>query len=253
MSSNPKHPAILACNKHVHVATLSSSGAVAEAVSRAISWKSSLECTSERHVSVSIGAYHWLSINLSTQGKFEESYGIIQSALKLDPNNHVILMNSSLPARKLGYYLIAETNTKLGLSLSPNYLLNWLSLYQTYLDQENKENEIKSLILDVESISDKDRNIYDLLVHYYWKKDKNKFESYLSAARSYIDNETRGEHNLDYYLITEGKLDDLLLTANQRFKDGRFNYNFCSNIFISDFFNDKKVASLIKLIQAGKD
>jgi len=198
-------------------------------------------------------AYHWLSINLSTQGKFEESYGIIQSALKLDPNNHVILMNSSLPARKLGYYLIAETNTKLGLSLSPNYLLNWLSLYQTYLDQENKENEIKSLILDVESISDKDRNIYDLLVHYYWKKDKNKFESYLSAARSYIDNETRGEHNLDYYLITEGKLDDLLLTANQRFKDGRFNYNFCSNIFISDFFNDKKVASLIKLIQAGKD
>ena len=99
--------------------------------------------------------------------------------------------------------------------------------------------EINS-ILDVESISDKDRNIYDLLVHYYWKKDKNKFESYLSAARSYIDNETRGEHNLDYYLITEGKLDDLLLTANQRFKDGRFNYNFCSNIFISDFLAKKK-------------
>jgi len=198
-------------------------------------------------------AYHWLAINLSTQGKFEESHAIIQSALKLDPNNHVILMNSALPAKELGKYSIAETNSKLGLSLSPNYYLNWLSLYQTYLAQENKKNEIEALISDVERITKNDRNIYDLLVHYYWKKDKNKYQSYLSAARSFIDNETRGTHNLDYFLITEGKLDQLLQTANQRFDDGRFNYNFNSNVFISDVLSDKRVSSLIKKIQEGKD
>jgi len=198
-------------------------------------------------------AYHWLAINLSTQGKFEESHAIIQSALKLDPNNHVILMNSAMPAKELGKYSIAETNTKLGLSLAPNYYLNWLSLYQTYLAQENKKNEIEALISDVERITNKDRNIYDLLVHHYWKKDKNKYQSYLSAARSFIDNETRGAHNVDYFLITEDKLDQLLQTANQRFDDGRFNYNFNSNIFISDVLSDKRVSSLIKKIQEGKD
>ncbi len=131
--------------------------------------------------------------------------------------------------------------------------MNWLSLYQTYLAQENKKNEIEALISDVERITNKDRNIYDLLVHHYWKKDKNKYQSYLSAARSFIDNETRGAHNVDYFLITEDKLDQLLQTANQRFDDGRFNYNFNSNIFISDVLSDKRVSSLIKKIQEGKD
>ena len=53
-------------------------------------------------------AYHWLGINLSAQGKFEEAHAILQSALKLDPNNHVILFNSALPAAELGKFEMAE-------------------------------------------------------------------------------------------------------------------------------------------------
>ena len=198
-------------------------------------------------------AYHWLGINLSTQGKYEESHAILQSALKLDPNNHVILMNSSWPAMNLGKFTLAEKNTELGLSVAPNYYLNWLILYHTYILQKDKEPEIELLINDIEQITNKNRDIYDVLVHYYWKKDQKKYQSYLSAARTYINNETRGAHNLDFFLITEGKLDQILQTANHRFDNGKFNYNFASNIFLSEVLSDKRVVTLIKKIQAGKD
>ena len=162
-------------------------------------------------------------------------------------------MNSSWPAMNLGKFNVAETNTKTGLTLAPNYYLNWLMRYHTYLLQENKDAEIEALISDIEEITNKDGNIYDVLVHYYWKKDRDKYQTYLTAARNYIENGTRGENNIEYYKITEGNLDEVLQTANQRFNDGRFNYNFSSNIFLTEFLSDEKVASLIKIIRAGKD
>ena len=162
-------------------------------------------------------------------------------------------MNSSWPAMNLGKFTVAETNTKTGLTLAPNYYLNWLLRYHTYLLQENKDAEIEALISDIEEITNKDGNIYDVLVHYYWKKDHDKYQTYLTAARNYIENGTRGENNIEYYKITEGNLDEVLQTANQRFNDGRFNYNFSSNIFLTEFLSDEKVASLIKTIRAGKD
>ena len=195
----------------------------------------------------------WLGINLSSQGKFEEAHAILQSALKLDPNNHVILFNSALPASELGKHSIAEENTKLGLTIAPNYYLNWSALYRTYKRQVNKESEIKGLIQDLEQISNKDRNIYDVLVHYNWKKDEAKYQSYLSAARTSIKNETRGEHTLDFYMITEGKIEQVVETALQRFNEGKFDYGFGSNLFISEVLSDERIASFIKKTREGKD
>ena len=198
-------------------------------------------------------AYHWLGINLSTQGKYEEAHAILQSALKLDPNNHVILFNSALPAAELGKFAMAEKNTQLGLTVAPNYYLNWSTLYRTYHRQGNKDKEMEDLIQDVEQISNKDRNIYDVLVHYYWKKDEEKYQNYLSAARAHIKNETRGEHTIDFYMITEGKVEQVVQTALQRFNEGKFDYGFGSNLFISEVLSDEKVASFIKKNQEGKD
>ena len=69
---------------------------------------------------------------------------ILQSALKLDPNNHVILFNSALPAAELGKFEMAEKNTQLGLTVAPNYYLNWTALYRTYHRQGDKDKEMEN-------------------------------------------------------------------------------------------------------------
>ena len=43
-------------------------------------------------------AYHWLGINLTSQGRYEEAYSTLKKALELDPDNHVILLNFSIPS-----------------------------------------------------------------------------------------------------------------------------------------------------------
>ena len=198
-------------------------------------------------------AYHWLAINLQIQGKHEEAFAIYQTALKLDPNNHVILMNSALPAMRLAKYNIAEKRCKLGLSLAPNYYLNWSFLYQAYIMQSNKVNEIKELIDEIENISNKNEDIYSILIHYYWKKDSEKYQSYLSAARNYNQNETRGKHKIDSYQITEGKIDEFIKLANERFDAGTFNYVFEANLFVNELKSDPRIQKLIKKIHNGKD
>ena len=198
-------------------------------------------------------AYHWLAINLQIQGKHEEAFATYQTALKLDPNNHVILMNSSLPAMRLGKYDIAVKRCKLGLSLAPNYYLNWSFLYQAYLMQESKENEIKALVSEVETISNKNKDIYSILTHYYWKKDTEKHQAYLAAARNYNKNETRGKHQIDAFLIAEGKIDEFIKLANERFDAGTFDYVFEANLFVNEVKSDPRIQKLIKKIHNGKD
>lgn len=198
-------------------------------------------------------AYHWLAINFQIQGKFEEAFATYQTALKLDPNNHVILMNSALTAMRLSKYDLAEKRLKLGLSLAPNYYLSWPFLYQAYISQNDKENEIKELINEIENISNKNRDIYTVLTHYYWKKNSEKYQAYLSAARNYNKNETRGKHEIDFYQIPEGKIDEFIKLANERFDAGTFNYVFEANLFVNEIKSDPRIQKLIRKIHSGKD
>ena len=162
-------------------------------------------------------------------------------------------MNSSLTAMRLAKYDIAEKRCKLGLSLTPNYYLNWTFLYQTYLIQGSKENEIKELVNELENISNKNKDIYNILTHYYWKKDPQKYQSYLESARNYNKNETRGEHEIDFYQIPEGKIDEFIKLANERFDAGTFNYVFEANLFVNEVRSDPRIQKLIKKIHNGKD
>ena len=80
-----KHLAILGDTKHVQVAALTSSNAVAalrsngviETVSPAIWWTCSLQGTGERQVSVSIGTHPWLSILCTRKSLLSRNVGLL--------------------------------------------------------------------------------------------------------------------------------------------------------------------------------
>ena len=54
-------------------------------------------------------------------------------------------------------------------------------------------------------------------------------------------------------MVTEGKVEQVVQTALQRFNEGKFDYGFGSNLFILDVLSDERVASFIKKNQEGKD
>ena len=64
-------------------------------------------------------AYHWLGINLMSQGEYAEAYLTLKKALELDPDNHVILMNFATSALETKRFSEAEVACKRGLSVTP--------------------------------------------------------------------------------------------------------------------------------------
>ena len=112
-------------------------------------------------------AYHWLGINLTSQGRYEEAYLILKKALELDPDNHVILLNFSIPSIELSKYQDAETANKRGLSVNPDYYNNWDMLYVGYNRQGDRGKDINDIVNRIEPIFNKNRHIYRILVHYY--------------------------------------------------------------------------------------
>ena len=112
-------------------------------------------------------AYHWLGINLTSQGRFDEAYLNLKKGLELDPGNHVILLNFSVASIELGKHEEAETANKKGLSVNPNYYNNWELLYVNYVRQSSRQKDIDDLINEIETFINKNRQIYSILVHYY--------------------------------------------------------------------------------------
>ena len=132
-------------------------------------------------------AYHWLGINLTSQGRFDEAYLILKKALGLDPVNHVILLNFSVPSIELEKYDEAEAANKKGLSVNPGYYNNLELLYAGYVRRSGRENDIKNLVDEIETYINKNRQIYNILVHYYKDKDDEKFNEYSAKLKSYLN------------------------------------------------------------------
>ncbi len=118
-----------------------------------------------------------MGINLTSQGKFDEAYSTLKRALELDPDNHVILMNFSISAIETNKFAEAEVANKRGLSVTPGYYLTWERLYTAYLYQGGREKDIDDLVKEIESFTNKNREIYNVLVHYYRKEIRKSFRN----------------------------------------------------------------------------
>ena len=106
--------------------------------------------------------------------------------MELDPVNHVILLNFSVPSIELEKYDEAEAANKKGLSVNSGYYNNLELLYVGYVRRSGRETDIKNLIDEIETYINKNRHIYNILVHYYKDKDVEKFDEYSAKLKSYL-------------------------------------------------------------------
>ncbi|MFM1556815.1 MAG: TIR domain-containing protein [Limisphaerales bacterium] len=195
-------------------------------------------------------AYLWLGINLSSRGKFEEGYSTLEKALKLEPDNHVVLLQIGRAATVLGEFEDAESMAKRGLSVNPNYYDNWGMLYFNYFRQGGNDDKMASLINEVEPYTNKDRNIYVILTHYYKHKDDNKFEKYMAEGRAF-DKSTKG-HDLDIYLLMEGKFEEYMTASEKAFEDRKLRWGFGRHVFLDEHRDDPRLKVLIEKHRKGR-
>jgi TolB-like protein len=195
-------------------------------------------------------AYLWLGINLSSRGKFEEGYSTLEKALKLEPDNHVVLLQIGRAATALGEFEDAESMAKRGLSVNPNYYNNWGMLYFNYICQGGNDDKMASLINEVEPYTNKDRNIYEVLTHYYKHTDDNKFEKYMAEGRAF-DKSTKG-HDLDIYLLMEGKFEEYMTASEKAFEDRKLRWGFGRHVFLDEHRDDPRLKVLIEKHRKGR-
>jgi hypothetical protein len=55
-----------------------------------------------------------------------------------------------------------------------------------YVRRSGRETDIKNLIDEIETYINKNRHIYNILVHYYKDKDVEKFDEYSAKLKSYL-------------------------------------------------------------------
>jgi tetratricopeptide (TPR) repeat protein len=169
-------------------------------------------------------AYHWLGINLTSQGKYEEAYSTLKKALELDPDNHVILMNYATSALETKRFSEAEGACKRGLSVTPGYSQTWERLYAVYLYQGGLEKDIDDLVKEVESFINKNEQIYSVLAHYYKDRDPVKFQKYVSEGRSHA--EVAKGIQLDRYQLLDGDFSKYMDEAEKAFEVRKLQYAF---------------------------
>ena len=83
---------------------------------------------------------------------------------------------------RMGRFEEAERFAKKGITLNPSFFQIRHQLYTVYVLAGNKETEIEAMIQEIESIGNKTRPIYDILMHYYKDRDPAKSESYYELA-----------------------------------------------------------------------
>ena len=198
-------------------------------------------------------AYHWLGINLTSQGRFDEAYLNLKKGLELDPDNHVILLNFSVALIELGKYEEAETANKRGLSVNPNYYNNWELLYANYVRQSSREKDIDDLIDEIEAFINKNRQIYNILVHYYKDKDVKKSNEYLVKLKSYL--EVTNSRSLEQYQILDDDFSGFMDRAEKAFETKKLPYAFgsLSTTYYLDAYNDNvRYKALVKKFREGR-
>ena len=198
-------------------------------------------------------AYHWLGINLTSQGKSDEAYPTLKRALELDPDNHVILMNFSTSAIETKKFAEAEVASKRGLSVTPGYYINWERLYTVYLYQGGREKDIDALVKEIESFTNKKRQIYNVLVHYYRKRNPEKFQKYISEARSY--EETIKGHYIDEYQLLDGDFSKYMDESEKAFEIKKLQYAFgveAFHFFIGENRDNPRYKALVEKFRKGR-
>jgi TolB-like protein/tetratricopeptide (TPR) repeat protein len=198
-------------------------------------------------------AYHWLGINLMSQGEYAEAYLTLKKALELDPDNHVILMNFATSALETKRFSEAESACKRGLSVTPGYSLTWERLYTVYLYQGGLEKDIDDLVKEVESFINKNEQIYSVLAHYYKDRDPVKFQKYVSEGRSYAG--TAKGIQLDRYQLLDGDFSKYMDEAEKAFEVRKLQYAFgveAIEYFIGENKDNPRFRALVGKFRQGR-
>jgi len=198
-------------------------------------------------------AYHWLGINLISQGKYQEAYSTLKKAVELDPDNHVVLLNFSTSAIETKKFDEAEVACKRGLSVTPDYTRNWEQLYTVYIDRDDRENDMDDLVKEVESFTNKNGELYFILAHYYKDRDTVKFQKYLSEGRSYA--ETAKGIQLDRYQLLDGDFSKYMDEAEKAFEVRKLQYSFgveALEYFIGENRDNPRFKALVEKFRQGR-
>jgi len=198
-------------------------------------------------------AYHWLGINLMSQGEYAEAYLTLKKALELDPDNHVILMNFATSALETKRFSEAEVACKRGLSVTPGYSRTWERLYTVYLYQGGLEKDIDDLVKEVESFIDKNEQIYSVLAHYYKDRDPVKFQKYVSEGRS--DAGAAKGIQLDRYQLLDGDFSKYMDEAEKAFEVRKLQYAFgveSIEYFIGENKDNPRFKALVGKFRQGR-
>ena len=123
-------------------------------------------------------------------------------------------------------------------------------IYFNYICQGGNDDKMASLINEVEPYTNKDRNLYEILTHYYKHKDDNKFEKYMAEGRAF-DKSTKG-HDLDIYLLMEGKFEEYMTASEKAFEDRKLRWGFGRHVFLDEHRDDPRLKVLIEKHRKGR-
>ena len=195
-------------------------------------------------------AYQWLGICLEAQDRLEEADEIFLKSEELDPNHPVLMMNMTMAYAKLGRFDDAERCAKKGITLNPSFFQLRYQLYTAYVLAGNKETEINAMVQEIESIGNKTRPIYDILIHYYKDRDSAKSNSYYELAEE-LDKLT-GNSGFQPRIILKVEFDKFIELATEAFENGNAENNLEYNFFCSEHRDHPKMKALAARIKKGK-
>ena len=195
-------------------------------------------------------AYQWLGINLQVQGRYEEAYTALKQGLDLDPNHHVLLLNLTDTCSSLGKFDESEAHAKKALSVDPLFYNSWYGLYKTYIYSGVDSAKIKNLIEEVEDIINKNTGVYNVLIHYYNKKDSDKYNLYLKQANE-LDN-LSGNRLLRNRLVLEIGIDDFIRSAKKALDNNTLDFGFETDIYMSKYKDLPEFRAFVEKIRKGK-
>ena len=195
-------------------------------------------------------AHQWLGINLHAQGKFKEAYNSYKLGLDLDPNHHVLLYNFSECCNSLGFYNEGKIYSKKSISVNPLYPDSWLGLYVSQLLSGADSEILANLISEIEGKINKNAIILNILIHYYHKRDSEKYKSYLNQANE-LD-KLSGNSYLQNRVILEVGIDRFIEMAEHAYKNNTFSYGIPTDIFMFEYRNHPKFVAFVEKIRKGK-
>ena len=123
-------------------------------------------------------------------------------------------------------------------------------LYKTYIFSKDKPEVIEDLINEIEELVNKDQAIYLILIHYYWKKDREKAKLFYKRLDE-LD-KTSGNSLLQNREVLMVGIDDFISSAEQAFENNTLDYAIESDLFLSEHQDYPAFQAFIKKVRRGK-